>query len=94
MTPVDISVVIPVYNEEENLPPLIEELEKTLTELGRTYEVICVNDCSSDGSVRVVEELQQKRTWLRLARPWRKCRPRTATRRSSSPDAGPTRWRP
>ncbi|MBT7066836.1 MAG: glycosyltransferase family 2 protein, partial [Verrucomicrobia bacterium] len=45
---VDVSVVAPVYNEEENVPLLCEALHNALSPLGRTYEVILVDDGSSD----------------------------------------------
>jgi glycosyltransferase involved in cell wall biosynthesis len=46
----DISVVIPLYNEEENIPPLYEELSAALNELGLSYEVIVIDDGSKDAS--------------------------------------------
>ncbi|HIE10200.1 MAG TPA: glycosyltransferase [Kiritimatiellae bacterium] len=52
----ELSVVIPVYNEEENLRPLIEELGGVLQGLGRRFEVVCVDDCSTDGSAPVLEK--------------------------------------
>jgi len=64
----DLSVVIPVFNEEENLAPLIEELEGVLEELGRRFEVICVDDSSTDRSAAVLEELRRTRPWLKLVR--------------------------
>jgi len=48
----ELSVVIPVYNEEANVEPLLTELFGVLRELGRTYEVICVDDGSRDGNLR------------------------------------------
>ncbi|MFZ1098935.1 MAG: glycosyltransferase [Steroidobacteraceae bacterium] len=47
----DISVVIPVYNEEEGLPLLFERLYAALDALGRSYEVVFVDDGSRDSSV-------------------------------------------
>ena len=41
---IDISIVAPVYNEEENLPILIEQLVEVLKPLGKTYEMIFVDD--------------------------------------------------
>jgi len=46
----DISVVIPVYNEEENLPELGQRLIRTLTGMGRAFEIIFVDDGSTDRS--------------------------------------------
>lgn len=52
----EISVVIPVFNEVESLPPLAEELAKALGSVGRTYDVILVDDGSTDGSGAWIEE--------------------------------------
>jgi undecaprenyl-phosphate 4-deoxy-4-formamido-L-arabinose transferase len=56
-----ISVVIPVYNEEEGLPFLFERLYPTLDALGRSYEVVFVDDGSSDRSVALLREQFQRR---------------------------------
>lgn len=56
---VELSVVIPVFNEAENLAPLHAELTQTLANLGRSYEIIYVDDGSSDGSLPILEELQR-----------------------------------
>jgi len=52
--PINYSIVIPVYNEEESLKPLFSELISVLTPLNRPYEIIFVNDCSSDGSLSIM----------------------------------------
>lgn len=56
----DISVVIPLYNEEESLPELQAWIEKVMNENGFSYEIIFVNDGSTDRSWNVIEELSQK----------------------------------
>ena len=53
----DISVVIPLYNEEESLPELYAWIERVMKANGFTYEVIFINDGSTDGSWKVIEEL-------------------------------------
>ena len=53
-TTVQISVVIPVYNEEANLPVLFARLYPVLDRLGRTYEVIFTNDGSADRSFELL----------------------------------------
>lgn len=53
----DISIVIPLYNEDESLPELAEWIEKMCTEHGYNYEVIMVDDGSTDNSWGVIEQL-------------------------------------
>jgi len=57
----EVSVVIPVYNEEEGLPLLFERLYPALDALGRSYEVVFVDDGSSDRSVAELREQFQQR---------------------------------
>ena len=61
----DISVVIPLYNEAESLPELEAWIERVMKENNFTYEVIFINDGSTDNSWEVIEELQQKNTCVR-----------------------------
>lgn len=56
----ELSVIIPVYNEEESLPPLLESLDAVLARLGRPYEIVCVDDGSRDRSLQVLRELRGK----------------------------------
>ena len=56
----DISVVIPLYNEEESLPELQAWIEKVMHEHGFSYEIIFVNDGSTDHSWNVIEDLSKK----------------------------------
>ena len=56
----DISVVIPLYNEEESLPELFAWIKRVMDGNRFSYEVIFVNDGSTDGSWRVIEELSAK----------------------------------
>jgi undecaprenyl-phosphate 4-deoxy-4-formamido-L-arabinose transferase len=51
-----LSVVIPVFNEEENLPELLDRLHGTLAPLGKPYEVVFVNDGSRDRSLVLLQE--------------------------------------
>jgi glycosyltransferase involved in cell wall biosynthesis len=53
----DVSVFLPVFNEEPNLPPLHEKLNASLAQLGRSAEIIYVDDGSSDGSLNVLREI-------------------------------------
>ncbi|MBR5542252.1 MAG: glycosyltransferase family 2 protein [Bacteroides sp.] len=56
----DISVIIPLYNEEESLPELFAWIQRVMNENGFSYEVIFVNDGSTDRSWQVIEELAAK----------------------------------
>lgn len=64
--PPDLSIVIPVYNEKDNLSILNDELQSVLTGLGRSYEIILVDDGSRDGSSEVMRTLQTKNPNLRV----------------------------
>ena len=61
-----LSVVIPVYNEEDNLEPLFEELYPVLTQIGSAFEVICVDDASTDNSCAVLQKLKDKYPQLKI----------------------------
>ena len=56
----DISIVVPLYNEEESLPHLAEWIDRVMAEHGFSYEVIMVDDGSKDGSWDVVERLHRQ----------------------------------
>ena len=53
----EISVVVPLFNEEENLPPLAAEISSALVPTGRSFEVIFVDDGSTDRSLEVLRAL-------------------------------------
>ena len=55
----DISVVIPLYNEAESLPELTAWIDRVMTDNGFTYEVIMVDDGSTDNSWQVIQDLAQ-----------------------------------
>ena len=61
----DISVVIPLYNEAESLPELEAWIERVMKEHNFTYEIIFVNDGSTDNSWEVIQELQQKNSCIK-----------------------------
>jgi dolichol-phosphate mannosyltransferase len=64
----DLSVVIPIYNERENLVPLEEKLNNILPTLGLDYEIVLVDDGSQDGSAELIGKLQEHNPHLRLIR--------------------------
>ncbi len=55
-----VSIVVPVYNEEENVEMLHERLKTVLDALGTGYEIIYVDDGSGDNTLRLLEEIQKK----------------------------------
>lgn len=55
-----ISVVVPIYNEIDNIPPLHEQLTAALEGTGREYEIIFVDDGSSDGGTALLAELASR----------------------------------
>ena len=54
----DISVIIPLYNEEESLPELAAWIKKVMDEHGFSYEILFINDGSTDRSWEVIEGLR------------------------------------
>ena len=65
---VELSVVIPAYNEEDNLVPLLDQLMPVLSSLGRSYEVLLVDDGSTDRTAAVMTRLQEKYPPVRVIR--------------------------
>jgi len=60
------SIFLPVFNEEPNLRPLHEKLDRSLAQLGRSAEIVYVDDGSTDGSLAVLRELAQKDPRVRV----------------------------
>src|SRR5262245_27898448 len=61
-----LSVIVPIYNEEESIPILCEKLLGVLDHMGTTFEIICVNDGSSDGSLTALRKLAAERKELKV----------------------------
>ncbi len=61
----DISVVVPLYNEAESLPELVAWIDRVATANGLTYEIVMVDDGSTDDSWSVVERLKQEYSAIR-----------------------------
>jgi len=62
----EISVFLPVFNEEPNLPPLHAKLDEALGKLGRTAEIVFVDDGSTDNSLQVLREIAAKDNRVRV----------------------------
>lgn len=65
-TPIDLSVVIPIYNEEQNIAALCQELLEVLGGWGRPFEILLVDDGSSDGSFELLRGCQQADSRIRV----------------------------
>ena len=63
---IQYSVVIPLKNEEDNIIELIQELETVMHDLKKPWELICVDDGSTDDSLNILNDLLPKKTYLRL----------------------------
>ena len=64
----ELSIVIPVYNEEENIEPLVSELTTVLSRLQQTYEIVIVDDGSRDGTFAKLRVLLAQRPELTIMR--------------------------
>ena len=60
-----VSIVIPVYNEEENLLELVTRVGAAMKRSGKSFELICVDDGSRDGSAVALDALTAERPWLK-----------------------------
>jgi glycosyltransferase involved in cell wall biosynthesis len=65
---IDISVVVPLLNEEESLPELTERVVQNLTQFGRTFEIVFIDDGSTDKSFDVIRSLKEKYSMIRAIR--------------------------
>jgi len=63
---VEISVVIPAYNEEQNVTGLLERIKDVLEPLGRSFEAVFVDDGSTDKTLEALQEQKQSKPWLRV----------------------------
>jgi len=63
--PLQVSVVIPVYNEEANVAELVERVGTALQRSGKRFELICIDDGSRDGTAAALESLAATRPWLK-----------------------------
>jgi glycosyltransferase involved in cell wall biosynthesis len=62
----DLSIVLPVYDEVENIGPLLAEIHEALDPGGQTYEIIAVDDGSRDGTTRLLRELVKTDAHLKV----------------------------
>ena len=64
----DLSIVVPVYFEEQNIKPLYQAITSALDHTGLTYEIIAVDDGSGDGSFQSLKEIASVDPRLRVIR--------------------------
>ncbi len=64
----EISIVVPVFNERDNLSPLLDEIVRGMGGLRRPYEVVFVDDCSTDDSLAVLRRLRDGNRCVRVLR--------------------------
>jgi dolichyl-phosphate beta-glucosyltransferase len=67
---IDLSIVVPAYNEEHRLPPTLEALHAFLARQPLRWEIVVVDDGSRDGTCAVVEDAMARIPGLRLVRQW------------------------
>ena len=56
----NFSIVIPIFNEEKNIEKLVDEIYSHLTIFNKSYELVLVNDCSTDNSLTVIKNIKKK----------------------------------
>jgi len=59
-----VSIVVPIYNEEESIKSLVEGFSRVLHSLDRPFEVILIDDGSTDKTTSIIEELRNTYSWL------------------------------
>ena len=65
---IQISLVAPVYNEKECIEEFVAEADRELRKLNRTYEIVCCDDCSTDGTRELLVSLKARFSALRVVR--------------------------
>ncbi len=65
---IELSIIIPVFNDQEVLPELYRRLESIVSKVGKSYEIIFVDDGSSDDSFQILRDLQNKDENIRIVK--------------------------
>jgi len=60
------SVVVPLMNEQDNISELIAELEPVMNSLGKPWELICVDDGSTDNTLAILKDLSKQKKYLKI----------------------------
>ena len=64
--PAQLSIIIPIFNEEKNIPDLLDQLFEVLPTVGIPFEIIAVNDGSRDGSLVCLREHAKRHTEVKI----------------------------
>jgi len=64
----DLSIIVPVYNEEESVESLVQETRSALASMGKDYEIIVVDDGSTDGTYPILSRLHKGESKLKVIR--------------------------
>ena len=72
-SPVELSLVIPAFNEQEVVPELLRRIEPAMRLTGKSFEVLIIDDGSTDDTPRLLAEAMKTRPWLRVVRMARNC---------------------
>ena len=64
----ELSIVVPVFNEEENVEPLVREIQSILSSLEKSYEIVVVDDGSRDGTFEILRRLHRSQPTLHVIR--------------------------
>ena len=67
-TPIKYSIVVPFFNEQENIPPLYMKLTEVMDSIGEPYELVFVDDGSRDSTFRVLSEIYEHDRRVNLIR--------------------------
>ncbi|MBN1636495.1 MAG: glycosyltransferase [Deltaproteobacteria bacterium] len=70
-TSIKLSVIIPMYNEEENAAHTITRIDETLQSMGQPYEIIPVNDGSTDNTLKVIDDFAQHSPYVNVVSYWK-----------------------
>ncbi len=63
---VKYSIIVPLKDEEGNIRPLVEEVEGVMSQLGSSWEMICIDDGSKDNTLSILKELSEEKSFLRV----------------------------
>jgi glycosyltransferase involved in cell wall biosynthesis len=62
----DLSIILPIYNEEENIEPLIQEIQDTFKNTSTKYEIVAIDDGSKDRSLEILKKLSSQNPQIRV----------------------------